>query len=83
MLSRVPITFEMVQVPLFDQLLRVAEPHIGTMGQARNLQQVGKGFRLALEQHLPDKGGTHFQEWTGCRFRTRSAPPSHQEVRET
>ena len=38
------------------------------MGQARNLQQVGKGFRLALEQHLPDKGGTHFRNGQGAVF---------------
>ncbi len=42
MLSRVPITSEMVQVLVCDQLLGVAQPHVGAVGQAGNLQQVGK-----------------------------------------
>ena len=37
MLSRVPMTSEMVQVPVFNQLLRVAQPDVGTVRKAGNL----------------------------------------------
>ena len=36
----------MVQVPLFNQVLRVAQPHVGAVGEAGNLQQVGEVFGL-------------------------------------
>ena len=40
---------------VFNKLLSVTEPNIGTMGQSRNLKQVGKCFRLSFKQHSANK----------------------------
>ena len=47
---------------VFDQLLGVAQPHIRTVRQAGNLQQIGKSFWLCLHEHSQHKGGAHLRD---------------------
>ena len=48
-----------------DQLLRVAEPYVGAVRQARDLQKVGKGLGLCFKQHSPYKARSAFRDTKG------------------
>ncbi|SCH49485.1 Uncharacterised protein [uncultured Faecalibacterium sp.] len=49
-----------------DQLVRVAGPHIGAMGQARDLDQLGEVLGPCLHQHTAHEVGTHFRDAEGA-----------------
>ena len=49
-----------------NQFLRVAEVNVGTVGQSGNLQQVGKGLWLRVNQHLADEVGSHLRQREGA-----------------
>jgi hypothetical protein len=51
---------------VFDQILRVAEPDIRAVGEARDLDEVGEILRLRVHQHLPDEGRAHLREREGA-----------------
>ena len=54
-----------------DEVLRVAEPDVGAVGQARDLEQIGKVFRLRVHQHPLDKVSPHLGQTVGAEL----APP--------
>ena len=66
MLSRQPMTSEMVQVLIADQLVGVVGPDVGAVGQAGDLDQVGKALGLGVQQHAADKVGAHLGDAEGA-----------------
>ena len=54
---------------VFNQLLRVTQPDVGSVGQTRYLQQVGELGRMALHQHSTDKRCAHLRQRKGSGFR--------------
>ena len=52
----------------FDEILRIAQPYVGAVGQTGNLQQIRKILRLTIQQHLPDKRRAHLRDGKGAGF---------------
>ena len=51
---------------LVDQLLGVAHPHVGAMGQSRDPHQVGNIFWLCVQQHLDGEVGAELRDTQGA-----------------
>ena len=51
-----------------NQVLCIAQPHVGAVGQTGYLHQVGEGLRLTIQQHLAGKAGTHLGNGQRTRF---------------
>ena len=46
---------------VLNKLLSITEPNVCAVGKTRNLQKVGKCFRLSLKKHTDNKRRTHFR----------------------
>ena len=53
-----------------NQVLRIAQPHVSTVGKPRNLQQVGEVFGLGVHDHLHHKAGSKFRQRKGAHRTT-------------
>ena len=47
---------------IFNQFLGISQPYIRTMRQSGYLQKVRKSLWLRVNEHLPDKIGSHFRQ---------------------
>ena len=50
-----------------DQLLGVARPHVGAVGQSRDLEQIREGLGLTFLQHLDDEAGAQLGKTQGTQ----------------
>ena len=46
----------------FKQRLGIADPHVCSVGQAGDTNQIGKGGRLRIDKHLHGEVGTEFRD---------------------
>ena len=55
-------SFFQIDCPIFDQVLRIIQPHISPMRKAGNTYQFGKILRPRILKHAPDKRCTVFRK---------------------
>ena len=53
-----------------DQLLGIARPHVGAVGETRDLKQIREGLGLTFLQHLDDEAGAQLGKTQGAQGTT-------------
>ena len=62
MSSRQPMAWPTLAVPDDDQVLGVAQPHVGAVGEAGQADQDIELVGLGVLQHAPDEGGAELRD---------------------